>query len=57
MAKIYCKYWLRVISCQEQINRTFAGCNISRKHARISILKIPKAKSGLPDHKNEKKNI
>ena len=38
-------------------NRLFAGCNTSRKHTRISILKIPKAKSGMPQHKNEKKNI
>ena len=54
---IYCTNWLRVISCQEQINRLFAGCNTSRKHTRISIFKIPKAKSGMPEHKIEKKNI
>ena len=34
-----------------------AGCNTSRKHTRIRIFKVPKAKSGMPEHKNRKKNI
>ena len=29
-----------------------AGCNASTKHTQISIFKIPKAKSGIPKHKN-----
>ena len=29
----------------------------SGKHIRISIFKIPKSKSGITEHKNEKKNI
>ena len=28
-----------------------AGCNTSRKHTRINIFKIPKAKSGIPNIK------
>ena len=32
-----------------------AGCNISRKDTQISVFKIPKAKSGMPEHKNRKK--
>ena len=33
------------------------GCDTSRKHTKISIFKIPKAKSGMPEHKNGKKII
>ena len=47
---------MRVMSCQEQINRLH-GCNTSRNYTRISIFKIPKAKSGMPEHKNGKNNI
>ena len=32
-------------------------CNTLQKHARISIFKIPKSKSGIAEHKNEKKNL
>ena len=38
-------------------NQLIVGCNASRKHTRISIFKIPKTKSGMPEHKNGKKNI
>ena len=31
--------------------------NASRKHKRISIFKIPKAKPGMSEHINGKKNI
>ena len=34
-----------------------AGCNTPRKHTRISIFKIPKVKSRIPEHRNGKKNI
>ena len=33
------------------------GRNTSRKHARISIFKNPKSKSGTEEHNKEKKNI
>ena len=38
-------------------NSYTAGCHTSRKYTRISIFKVPKAKSGMPEHKNGKKNI
>ena len=38
-------------------NQQTAGCNTSRKYTRISIFKIPKARSEMPEHKNEKKNV
>ena len=38
-------------------NRLNAGYNTSQKHIPISIFKIPKAKFGMPEHKNGKKNI
>ena len=38
-------------------NQWTAGFNTSRKHTQISIFKIPKVKSGMPEHKNGKKNI
>ena len=38
-------------------NYQSAGCNVSRKHTRINIFKIPKAKPGMPEQINEKKNI
>ena len=31
-----------------------AGCNTLRKHTRISVFQIPKAKSEIPEHKNGK---
>ena len=34
-----------------------AGCNTSTKNTRIKIWKIPKAKSEIPEHENQKKNI
>ena len=52
---IYCTNWLRVISCQEQINRLLVL--IHHENIRISIFKIPKSKSGMVEHKNGKKNI
>ena len=36
-------------------NKSTAGCNTSWKHTQINIFKILKAKSGMPQHKNEKK--
>ena len=45
---------MRVISCQEQINRLLV-VNTSRKHTRISIFKIFKVKSGMPEHETGKK--
>ena len=48
---IYCINWLRVILCQEQINRLL-DCNTSEKHTQISIFKIPKSTSGVAEHKN-----
>ena len=38
-------------------NQYVHGCNTSRNYTRISIFKITKAKSGMPEHKNGKKNI
>ena len=38
-------------------NQETLGCDTSRKHTRISIFKTPKSKSGIAEHKNEKKNI
>ena len=32
-------------------------CKTSRKHTWINIFKIPKVKSGIPEHKNGKKNV
>ena len=31
-------------------NCSIAGCNTSGKHKGIGIFKIPKAKSGVPEH-------
>ena len=53
---IYCTNWLKVILYQEQIVRLLVVIYHENK-TRISILKIPKAKSGTPEHKNGKKNI
>ena len=36
-------------------NQLTTDCNTSRKHTWISIFKIPKAKSGMPEYKNQKK--
>ena len=49
---IYWENWLKVISYQEQ-----TGCKTSRKHKRISLVKIPNAKSGIPKHENGMENI
>ena len=38
-------------------NSWTAGCNALPKHTRINIYKIPKSKSEMPEHKNEKENI
>ena len=38
-------------------NQQAHGCNTSRIYTRISIFKIPKAKSGMPKHKNGKNNM
>ena len=38
-------------------NKQSAGYNASRTHTQISIFKIPKAKPGMPEHINGKKNI
>ena len=51
---IFCTKRLSVTSCQEQIVRPLVA---SRKHTRVSIFKILKAKSKIPEHKNGKKNI
>ena len=50
---IYCTNWVKVISCQEQIVKLLAV--IPQKNKRISIFKILKAKSGMPEHKDGKK--
>ena len=38
-------------------NQYVHGCNTSRNYTRISIFKITKAKSGMPEHKNGKNNV
>ena len=38
-------------------NQETTGCNKSLKHTWISIFKIPKAVSGMPEFKNEKRII
>ena len=43
--------WLKAISCQEQTY--VAGCNTSQKQKGISIFKLPRAKSGTPEHTME----
>ena len=43
---------MKVISCQEQIVKLLAV--IPQKNKRISIIKILKAKSGIPEHKDGK---
>ena len=45
------------MSWQEQINIITPGCNTSRTHTRVRIFMIPKSKSEISEHKNEKKNI
>ena len=44
------------MSYQEQINGPLV-VNALRKHTRISIVKISKAKSEIPENKNEQKKI
>ena len=38
-------------------NQWTAGCNTSPKHTQNSVFKVPKAKSGIPEHKNGEKNL
>ena len=38
-------------------NQQSTGCNALGKHTQISTFKIPKAKPGMPEHINGKKNI
>ena len=53
---MYCANWLKAL--YHPRNKLFTvGCNTSRKYTGISIFKVPKTKSEIPEHKNEKKNI
>ena len=38
-------------------NCSIAGCNTSRKHKGISIFKIPKAKSEVPEHIKQREDL
>ena len=51
---IFCTNRRRVTSCQQQIVRPLVAL---RKHTRVSISKILKAKSEIPEHKNGKNNV
>ena len=55
MVNIYCTYCTFTVQTnQEKIVAIHheTGYNTSRKDKRISIFKIPKAKSGIPEHEN-----
>ena len=54
---VYLLYKLAESHIIPATNEQTPGCTTSRKHTRISIFKIPRSKSGIAEHKIEKKNI